>query len=205
MVSKLGGQCPGREPFTISIGNFLHVIAGSVCSAWIRSTTRAYQTYIRCSDVQPLRNHGTKIGVSRDEGIIEPYGTTRPCSSLEVEAFGNTHAGGYLCGWSQNAYAMSVVAIPLTLGYRNEPLDVPNTWCYDSVRSAGFFCDILVLSPESWRHLPQGPRTLMPLVRAGLEHYEGPKGAPNEPPASGASRERWDRLRYFCGWLLFWW
>lgn len=40
----------------------------------------------------------------------------------------------------------------------------------------GFFCDVLVLSPESWRHLAQGAQTLVPLVTAGLEQYEGPKG-----------------------------
>ena len=42
--------------------------------------------------------------------------------------------------------------------------------------ATGFFCDVLVLSPESWRHLAMGAQTLVPLVTAGLEQYEGPKG-----------------------------
>ena len=41
----------------------------------------------------------------------------------------------------------------------------------------GFYCDILVLSPESWRHLGAGAGTVVPLVRAGLESYDGPQGA----------------------------
>ena len=40
----------------------------------------------------------------------------------------------------------------------------------------GFYCDILVLSPESWRHLGAGAGTVVPLVRAGLESYDGPQG-----------------------------
>ncbi|CAJ1380298.1 unnamed protein product [Effrenium voratum] len=40
----------------------------------------------------------------------------------------------------------------------------------------GFFCDLLVVSVESWRHLPQGIHTLTPLVRAGMTGFQGERG-----------------------------
>ncbi|CAE7757584.1 unnamed protein product [Symbiodinium pilosum] len=39
-----------------------------------------------------------------------------------------------------------------------------------------FFCDLLVVGVESWRHLPQGAPALVPFVTQGLDPYQGERG-----------------------------
>ena len=39
-----------------------------------------------------------------------------------------------------------------------------------------FFCDLLVVGVESFRHLPQGSAALAPFVTEGLEPYAGARG-----------------------------
>ena len=41
----------------------------------------------------------------------------------------------------------------------------------------GFYCDLMVLSPETWRHMNE-VAMLVPFVRKGLEAYTGPQGGP---------------------------
>ncbi|CAE7799894.1 unnamed protein product [Symbiodinium sp. CCMP2592] len=39
-----------------------------------------------------------------------------------------------------------------------------------------FFCDLLLVGVESWRHLPQGAPALVPFVTGGLEPFSGRRG-----------------------------
>ncbi|CAK9003227.1 unnamed protein product [Durusdinium trenchii] len=71
-------------------------------------------------------------------------------------------------------------AIGDKFGSRMASLDL---WEYRAGRTregedmvTGFFCDLMVLGVESWRHLSEGALTLPSFARAGLEGYQGPRG-----------------------------